>query len=521
MTELGIARRTTKALEKVLAFALREQLIDREDLCYTRNLLLDVMRLDAPAEGISVDGNIPATLTGLLIELEDIAVARGIIEDTADERDRFGARLCGCITPHPAMVREKFAQILSSEGPQAATDWFYHISRASDYIRVDQIAKNVRFMQDSPAGELEITINLSKPEKDPRDIARALSAPKVSYPACMLCIENPGYAGRTGFPARFNHRVVPLQLDNGRWYLQYSPYAYYDEHCIVLNEQHIPMQIGAQTFRRLFDFVDRFPHYFLGSNADLPIVGGSILTHDHFQGGRHDFPMDKAPVEIALSAPAQGVDAAIVNWPMSCVRLSGTNRAELERLANEMLDAWRVYSDEECEILAQTDAPHNTITPIARKNGNVYNLDLVLRNNRTSEEHPLGIFHPHAELHHIKKENIGLIEVMGLFILPGRLLTELSALEAYLTGDRPLDDKPAQESPLAKHYDWVREIAAKVGTNCSKEQATAAIHEALGVKCARVLADAGVYKQTKEGRAGFVRFLNTLGYQAKGKHEAE
>ncbi len=508
-----MAMRATEAIERMLAFAIREELIEDEDMRYARNQLLDVMKMDAPAEGAASPSDLPATLTETLEELEDIAAQEGIIEDTADERDRFGARLCGCITPHPAMVRAKFAELQAKQGPEAATNWFYHISRVSDYIRVDKIAKNIGFMQQSPAGELEITINLSKPEKDPRDIARALSAPKVSYPACMLCVENPGYAGRTGFPARFNHRVVPMKLDGSAWYMQYSPYAYYDEHSIVFNAQHVPMRISEATFRRLFDFVDQFPHYFLGSNADLPIVGGSILTHDHFQGGRHTFPMDNAPVEIALKTPIEGVEAAIVDWPMSCVRLTGKNREDVQTLANRMLSAWRNYSDESCGVSAYTTAPHNTITPIARKIGDSYRLDLVLRNNRTSDEHPLGIYHPHADLHHIKKENIGLIEVMGLFILPGRLLKELADLEKYLTGERALSDRPDEDDPLSKHYGWVVDIASKTGTKLTAEQATAAIHEALGVKCARVLADAGVYKQTKEGREGFVRFLNTLGYE--------
>ncbi len=513
MEQNETARRATEAMERILSFAMREGLIEAEDRLFSRNLLLDAMKMDAPAEGANPPAEIPATLTPMLEELEDIAAERGLIEDTADERDRFGCRLAGCVTPHPAAVRAEFARLYGDKGPEAATDWFYGVSRTSDYIRVDKIAKNRRFMQASPAGELEITINLSKPEKDPRDIARALSAPKVSYPACMLCVENPGYAGRTGFPARFNHRMVPLTLDGSKWYLQYSPYAYYDEHCIILNEQHVPMHIGPETFRRLFDFVGQFPHYFLGSNADLPIVGGSILTHDHFQGGRHTFPMDKAGCAIALKAPAEGVEACVIDWPMSCVRLYSADREALCRLAGEMLAAWRAYSDEECDILAETTAPHNTITPIARMENGRYRLDLVLRNNRTNEEHPLGIFHPHADLHHVKKENIGLIEVMGLFILPGRLLTELAGLEAYLTGERALSDAPQAEDALAKHYAWVQEIASRCGTGLSHEEAQAVIRKELGVKCARVLADAGVFKQTEAGRAGFVRFLKSIGYE--------
>ena len=512
--EQTVLKTATDAIETILAFALREQLIDPEDMRYTRNLLLDAMHMDAPAEDGAAYAEVPPTLTPMLETLEEIAAQEGVIENTADEKDRFGARLGGCVTPHPAQVRAAFRDLYEKKGPEAATDWFYHLSRMSDYIRVDKIAKNVRFMQESPAGELEITINLSKPEKDPRDIAKALLAPKVGYPKCALCVENPGYAGRTGFAARFNHRILPLTLDDSRWYLQYSPYAYYDEHCIVLNEKHTPMHIGRQTFTRLLDFVTQFPHYFLGSNADLPIVGGSILTHDHFQGGRHEFPMDKAPDEVVLQAPKANVHAAIIDWPMSCLRLESSDRDALETLANELLEAWRKYSDADAGILAETYAPHNTVTPIARKTADGYRLDLVLRNNRTDDENPLGIYHPHADLHHIKKENIGLIEVMGLFILPGRLLTELGELAKYLTGEIALDTVPDEDSPLAKHYGWVCDIAKKTGTGLTAEQAEAAIHAALGVKCARVLADAGVYKQTAEGRAAFLRFLATLGYKA-------
>ncbi len=512
------AVKATQAIEGIVSFAVRTALIEEEDRCYARNRLLDAMRMDAPeGEGISLPEEYAAcpTLTPMLETLEELAVSEGIIEDSADDKDRFGARLAGCVTPAPAEVRAAFAGKLAEGGPLAATEYFYDMSRACDYIRVDRIARNVRFMQDSPAGELEITINLTKPEKDPKDIARELTAPKVGYPLCMLCVENPGYAGRVKFPARFNHRMVPLTLDGCRWYLQYSPYAYYDEHCIVLNEKHTPMAITPHTFIRLFDFVDMFPHYFLGSNADLPVVGGSILNHDHFQGGRHSFPMDRAGCEIALKAPAEGVSACIVNWPMSCVRLSGRDRRVLEKLAGDMLAAWRGWSDEALGIFARTDAPHNTITPIAHKDGDTYTLDLVLRNNRkgTDEATKEGIFHPHSDLHHIKKENIGLIEVMGLFILPGRLKTELDELSRYLTGEIPIGCEPEEGSPLAKHYAWVLEIAARTGTDLTRRQAEKEIHNELGVKCARVLADAGVYKQTAEGREGFVRFLRSIGYE--------
>ena len=328
----------------------------------------------------------------------------------------------------------------------------------------------------------------------------------------MLCVENPGYAGRPGFPARQNHRMIPLNLNGESWHMQYSPYLYYNEHCIVLSDIHRPMAISEAGFRRLFAFVEQFPHYFLGSNADLPIVGGSILTHDHFQGGNYEFPMDRAGDEIALTADDPAIRASIVDWPMSCLRLKSTDAETLVRKAVQVLNAWRGYSDEALGVYAETDQKHNTITPILRRAGGEWKLDLVLRNNRTSAENPLGIFHPHADLHHIKKENIGLIEVMGLMILPGRLLTELKDVEAYLTGERALTDAPAADAPLARHWDWTRELVSRFGSANTPEQATEIIHKGLGEKCRRVLADAGVYKQTPEGREGFVRFLNTCGF---------
>ena len=472
--------------------------------------------MDAPEEIEYASEALPETATAYLEALCDRAVEAGILQDSGERRDLFCGRLMGAVTPHPAMVREKFATLYDTLGPKAATGWFYQLCRDADYIKVDRIAKNARFFEDSPAGRLEITINLSKPEKDPRDIAAQRSMKQTAYPKCMLCVENPGYAGRPGFPARQNHRVIPLMLTGKPWYLQYSPYLYYNEHCIVFNREHIPMKIDRGTFDRLFDFVDRFPHYFLGSNADLPIVGGSILSHDHFQGGNHRFPMDDAPVRIPLTAPAAGVSAHVADWPMTCVVLEGADRAQLTELADAMLNKWRGWTDAACDICAETDGtPHNTITPIARRTETGYRLSLVLRNNRTSDAHPLGIFHPHADLHHVKKENIGLIEVMGLFILPGRLLSELDGLKAYLTGRRPIDDAPAADDPLAKHYDWVREIAGRHGANLSPEAADRALRQALAAKCARVLSDAGVYKQTPEGDAGIMRFLEALGYKRR------
>lgn len=508
-----MSKSATALLHSLLDFAEDKELIEAEDRAYCLNRLLEIMGMDAPEGERPARAPSPETATSILEPLLELAAARGRFPDSGEQRDLFSAKLMGALTPHPKMVRDRFEQLRRQSGAAAATDYFYKLCRDADYIRVDRIAKNVRFLHDSPCGELEITINLSKPEKDPRDIAAQRNAKQTGYPRCMLCVENPGYAGRAGFPARQNHRIVSVTLGGEPWYLQYSPYSYYNEHCIAFNREHIPMKISRESFVKLFDFVERFPHYFLGSNADLPIVGGSILSHDHFQGGGHSFPMDRAGVRIPLSSPAVGMEAWVADWPMTCIVLKGRDRAQLTDLADEMLAAWRGYSDPACEILAETDGtPHNTITPVARMEDGCYKLYLVLRNNRTTPEHPLGLFHPHAELHHIKKENIGLIEVMGLFILPGRLVGELNALEKYLTGETPLDAAPEAGSPLEKHYAWIREIAARTGTALSAAEAQSALRAGLADKCARVLADAGVYKLTPEGEAGVLRFLESIGY---------
>ena len=504
----------TELIYRLTDYGIAKGLVEPVDRKYTVNRFLELMQMDAPDETDYAPEAVPETATRYLDALAECAVKAGLITDSAERRDLFTAKAMGLLTPHPAQIRAKF-RALYQESPERATQWFYQLCRDVDYIRVDRINKNARFFADSLAGELEITINLSKPEKDPRDIAAARNAVQTNYPRCMLCPENTGYAGRPGFPARQNHRMIPLTLGGKPWHMQYSPYLYYNEHCIVLNDEHVPMRISHDTFVRLFEFVGQFPHYFLGSNADLPIVGGSILTHDHFQGGNYSFPMDKAGVRISLEAPASGVDAWVVDWPMSCVRLVSADRESLISLADRLLAAWREWSDPACGIFAHTDAPHNTVTPVLRMLDGKYRLDLVLRNNRTDEAHPLGIFHPHDDLHHIKKENIGLIEVMGLFILPGRLLSELGALEPYLTGETPLDNAPAEETPLAKHYAWVREIAGRTGTELSAEEAKAVIRRELAVKCARVLADAGVYKNTPEGNAGILRFLQGIGYKIR------
>ncbi len=508
------AEKVTTLIEELLAFAEDKQLIEEVDHPYYRNLLLDVMDMDAPEGENAVPECTPTTATKLLSSLCDLAVEKGLIEDMGYARDLFSARIMGLLTPSPKEVREAFLADVAAGRAEKATDRFYQMCRASDYIKVDAIAQNVRYFADSPAGELEITINLSKPEKDPKEIAKLKNAPSVGYPKCMLCVENPGYRGRSNFPARQNHRVVPVKLADQDWYVQYSPYAYYEEHCIVFNSQHTPMKISRSTFEKLFDFVRQLPHYMLGSNADLPIVGGSILNHDHFQGGRYSFPMDKAPVKVALTSPDAAVKAAIIDWPMSAVQLSGKDEAALIDAADRILTAWRGWSDPACDVYAETDGtPHNTITPILRKVDEEYKLTLVLRNNRTSAEHPLGIFHPHAPLHHIKKENIGLIEVMGLFILPGRLKTELAELEAFLTGERVMM-RPEETDMSAKHFDWVSAIVAERGLCEDREEAADVLRSEVAKVCAQVLADAGVYKQDENGLNGFKRFMASLGYNA-------
>ncbi len=501
-----------KAVEELLVFSVEKSLIQLEDVAFARNLLLDVMHLDSPGKAVAIN-HIPETATVYLEALLDAAVGMGLIEDTCTERDLLSARIMGCVTPVPYQVRTEFERIRREKGPEAATGWFYQMCRDCDYIRVDYINKNIRYFADTDCGELEITINLSKPEKDPKEIAKLKNAPQAGYPRCMLCIENSGYAGRLNFPARQNHRVVPLKLAGDDWYLQYSPYLYYPEHCIVFNGRHVPMVLSRQCFERLFDFVDQFPHYFIGSNADLPIVGGSILNHDHFQGGSYVFPMDKAKDSCMLTSPVSGVQAAILDWPMSALSLRGESKQQLITLAMQVLNLWREYSDPLCDILAKTTEPHNTITPILRKTGNEYRLVLVLRNNRTTQEHPLGLFHPHAPLHHIKKENIGLIEVMGLFILPGRLKGELQELEGYLTDAKPLIEPSEQDSSF-KHFAWVKEIAQRTGTALTAQEAQKTLRDAVAQVCGQVLKDAGVYKQTEQGRKGMLDFLRTAGFDS-------
>ena len=438
-------------------------------------------------------------------DLLDWAVENGRIEDGTTSRDLFDTELMGRLTPRPSQVIRAF-RTRYEESPEAATDWYYQFSQDTDYILRYRIAKDVKWVAPTPYGDLDITINLSKPEKDPRAIAAAKTAPQGGYPKCQLCRENEGYAGRMNHPARQNHRISPITIDGKDWFFQYSPYVYYNEHCIVFNGQHVPMKIDRSAFRKLLDFVKQFPHYFVGSNADLPIVGGSILSHDHFQGGRYTFAMEKAPVEKEVSFPGfENVECGIVKWPMSVIRLRSADDDRLVDLAEKILTTWRGYTDEAAFIFAETDGePHNTITPIARMRDGKFELDLVLRNNITTEEYPLGVYHPHQELHHIKKENIGLIEVMGLAVQPSRLKGELADLaDAFVEGR----DIRADEA-LEKHNHWAEEL--KTRYTFTKENAMDILQKEVGVVFATVLEHAGVYKCTDEGRTAFLRFINSM-----------
>lgn len=492
------------AIEKLLAYALEKELIQPCEKLWALNTLLEVLELDSYTPSGQEVGEVD--LPAVLDELMDDAYARGVMkENSIVYRDLFDTKIMGALTPRPAQVIEKF-QALRAEDPQKATNWYYQFSQDTNYIRRDRIAKDMQWKAPTEYGELDITINLSKPEKDPKAIAAARNLPASAYPRCQLCAENEGYAGRVNHPARQNHRIVPITINGSPWFLQYSPYVYYNEHCICLNSEHTPMKIDKACFGKLLDFVGQFPHYFVGSNADLPIVGGSILAHDHFQGGRYTFAMAKAPVETPFTFPGyEDVQAGIVKWPMSVVRLTCADPQRLIDLADHILTAWRGYTDEKALILAETDGePHNTITPIARRRGEDYELDLVLRNNLTTEEHPLGVYHPHAELHHIKKENIGLIEVMGLAVLPARLKAELAAVAEKLAKGEDLRADPL----TASHADWAEGFKGKY--EITADNALDVVQKETGLVFAQVLEHAGVYKRNAEGKEAFLRFLNTL-----------
>ena len=494
----------SKSIKKLVEYGVETGLTPECERIYTTNLLLELFKEDE-YEDVSIEGE-ELNLEEILKELLDEACARGIIEDSIVYRDLFDTKMMNCLVPRPAQVQETFAKKYEVS-PKEATDYYYKLSQDSDYIRRYRVCKDRKWKVDSPYGEIDITINLSKPEKDPKAIAAAKNSKSSSYPKCQLCVENEGYAGRVNHPARENHRIMPITVNDSAWGFQYSPYVYYNEHCIVFNGQHTPMKIEKQTFIKLFDFVKLFPHYFLGSNADLPIVGGSILSHDHFQGGNYTFAMAKAPMEETFSVEGfEDVEAGIVHWPLSVIRLRGKDETRLIELGAHILDKWRGYTDEDAFVYAETDGePHNTITPIARKVGDTYELDLALRNNITTDEHPLGVYHPHAQWHNIKKENIGLIEVMGLAVLPARLKEEMEILADYIVEGKDI----SSNEKIAKHKEWTDTFLPKYA-EITKENVMDILQEEIGIVFTHVLEDAGVYKCTEEGRKEFRKFISVL-----------
>ncbi len=493
----------SEQIAALVQYGISTGLVPKCEKIYTTNLLLDLFHEDDYEEPAKIPQD---DLETILKELLDEACRRELIPDSIAYRDLFDTRLMNCLVPRPAQVQQTFHEKYNIS-PTEATDYFYKLSQDSDYIRRYRVCKDQKWKAASEYGEVDITINLSKPEKDPKAIAAARNAKASSYPKCLLCMENEGYAGRVNHPARENHRIIPITINDSNWGFQYSPYVYYNEHCIVFNGEHTPMKIDRAAFIKLFDFVKQFPHYFLGSNADLPIVGGSILSHDHFQGGNYTFAMAKAPIELPVTIPGyEDVEAGIVKWPLSVLRIRHRDEKRLIDLATHVLAAWREYTDEDAFIFAYTDGePHNTITPIARKVGDTYELDLTLRNNITTEEHPLGVYHPHANLHHIKKENIGLIEVMGLAVLPARLKDEMALVEEYILEGKDI----ASNETLSKHADWVAEFLPNYAS-VTAENITSILQQEIGKVFVKVLEDAGVYKCTKEGREAFLKFIKTL-----------
>ena len=489
-------------ISALVDYAISKGLISFADKIYATNKILEILNLDEYEESVNCpELELEEILKGLL----DFAVEREIIEDNIVARDLFDTKLMGALTPRPSEVISQFLENYC-ESPKAATDYYYKLSCDSDYIRRYRIKKDMKWQVETDYGMLDITINLSKPEKDPKAIAAAKNAVQCGYPKCLLCKENEGYAGRSNHPARQNHRIIPIEINDTAWFLQYSPYVYYNEHCIVFNAEHTPMAINTATFKKLLDFVKLFPHYFVGSNADLPIVGGSILTHDHFQGGNYEFAMAKAPIETKINFTGfEDVKAGIVKWPMSVIRIASKDTDRLIALADKILTAWRGYTDESAFVYAETNGePHNTITPIARQRDGVFELDLVLRNNITTDEHPFGVYHPHAELHHIKKENIGLIEVMGLAVLPSRLKAELLEIETLLIEGKDINS----DSALYIHNDWVKELKEK--HTFTKENTADILKTEVGKVFSKVLEHAGVYKRTAEGKAAFLKFTDSV-----------
>ncbi|MCK9170880.1 MAG: UDP-glucose--hexose-1-phosphate uridylyltransferase [Treponema sp.] len=498
-------------INRLVGYGLTTSLVVKDDIIYTQNKLLELFRLDG-FESIEQAEHIPhvevSELESILNELLSYAAEQKLFSnDGIVYRDLFDTKIMGQLVPSPSDVIDIFRTLFAEVSPRKATDWFYKFSGDTNYIRRYRVSRDLKWKTPTEYGDLDITINLSKPEKDPKAIAAARSAKQGGYPQCLLCKENEGYAGRVNHAARQNHRIIPITLNGETWGFQYSPYVYYNEHCIVFNYKHTPMKICKETFIRLLDFVGQFPHYTIGSNADLPIVGGSILTHDHFQGGNYTFPMAKAPVEERSTLDGfKSVQAGIVRWPMSVIRLDSENKEDLINAASHILAVWRTYTDKDAFIFSETNGEaHNTITPIARMNGREFELDLVLRNNITTPEHPLGVYHPHAELHHIKKENIGLIEVMGLAVLPSRLKNELDLLGNAIINHQNIK----ADETIAKHADWVSEFLPKY-TSVNKDTITDILRQETGIVFSRVLEHAGVYKRTDDGRTAFRRFIAAL-----------
>ena len=494
-----------KAIDRLIGYGLKKGLLEKEDIDYTRNRLLYTLCLPS-YEGNGEVVECKEELVCILSDIIQYALDTGLVSDSITEQDLFDTKVMDCILGRPSEIVRKFNELLK-KSPKEATDWYYDFSKATNYIREDRIVKDVKWQADSPYGKLDITINLSKPEKDPKAIAAAKKLVQTGYPKCLLCRENEGFAGDMNKPARENHRLIPLTLSGENYFLQYSPYVYYNEHCIILNEGHVPMKIDRAVFLKLLEFTEKFPHYMAGSNADLPIVGGSILTHDHFQGGNYEFPMARAGLrEEVRFRGYEDIKAGVVDWPMSVIRLTGKDYKKIAELADKILGIWRGCSDEAVDVLAETDGePHNTITPIARRRGDDFEIDLVLRNNRTTEEYPLGIFHPHDKLHHIKKENIGLIEVMGLAVLPGRLKSEMDSLRTALLEGKDIRN----DEVLGKHADWVDEFMAK-HKDFNKDNAKEIIRQEIGLVFSEVLTDAGVYKDDEKGRKGMLRFIERV-----------
>ena len=492
-------------IRQLVNYGINKELVAKEDEIYTINRILEVLKIDEynEPENVDADTELEEILSGLL----DFAYDNGVMEENSVAyRDLMDTKIMGCLVPAPSVVISKFNE-LYKESPEKATEFYYNFSRDTDYIRRYRIAKDMKWTADTEYGTLDITINLSKPEKDPKAIAAAKNAKQSAYPKCQLCIENEGYAGRLNHPARQTHRIIPVTIDGTKWGFQYSPYVYYNEHCIVFNSQHTPMKIDESAFRKLFDFVKQFPHYFVGSNADLPIVGGSILSHEHFQGGHYEFAMARAGIKKEITIKGyEDVEAGIVNWPMSVIRIKDKDSDKLVKLGAHILENWRKYTDEASFIFAETDGePHNTITPIARKRDGKYELDLVLRNNITTEEHPLGVYHPHKELHHIKKENIGLIEVMGLAVLPARLKNEMKRLGEFIVEGKDI----RSDEELEKHADWVDEFKTKYD-DINADNVDKILQDEIGIVFKKVLEHAGVYKNDEDGMNGFMRFVESL-----------